>query len=105
MSERPYSLNELTRLHSQNLNHFKLSLVKVSHPDCGHTYHIRSGGRREGLLTRSKGLELGNCSVCWRTTRESRDIDRLQKFYNGEQVDSIHLVFEEYSFYDWLYGN
>ena len=63
---RPYSRKELEDSENKGLSRLRVGNHFVRHPDCGHSYLLRSGGRKEELWLSTGKQIAGYCSVCWK---------------------------------------
>jgi hypothetical protein len=111
---RPYSRKELELLHKNLLRKMRIGSVYVSHPECGHGYYCKAGGRKEKDVTESKGQNIGNCSVCWKFNRTPKRLKNAAKdlinYYSNRSPESynspsVYFSIElETDFYTWLYN-
>jgi hypothetical protein len=111
---RPYSQKELLDNRQQIRKRLHLGQTFAEHEKCGHFYLVKENGRKEKNIKENNCTDSGNCSVCWKYSKTSKNYkDRAgylindycevfvqePKRLNHEQVDLENV------FYYWLYEN
>ncbi len=114
---RPYSQKELSDLHDKNLSSLGIGFTNVCHTKCGHSYYVKTGGRKERLIKESNNArDIGNCSICWKMGRTPPDLrsyandiinaylDDKEYEMNSKENRLVHRSIElERVFFTWLY--
>lgn len=110
---RPHSHKELETQHKNLYHRLRIGSVKVTHPDCNHSYYCKSGGKKEKDVIESKGVNIGNCSLCWKMNRTPKRLRNSAKNLVESYLECSHADFEpprsyyyyelESDFYTWLY--
>ena len=109
---RPYSQNEHQYNREKMFNKLRIGKTWVFHKKCGHFYRVKKNGKKQQEIENSYTDDLGNCSVCWRINRTSRNlksaaIDVVREysiyFCNTNKFFTYDMVKLENKFYNWLY--
>jgi len=112
---RPYSQDELSDNRSALQRRLYLGSSLIQHKNCGHSYLVKKGGKKDQQFKSSGDPDCGNCSVCWKIksirNKKQRGIteDMVDAYTNlwgdhDENVSSWHEKNDIYNvFYTWLY--
>jgi hypothetical protein len=110
--DRPYSQRELQYNREKVLRTLRIGKVRAYHQKCDHFYYVKENGRKENEIKEAKSGDVGNCSVCWKFNKTSRQLkQRVRKLINSYCLSCFDqptcLTYEnvdlETVFYRWLY--
>ena len=109
---RPVSQNELSEMRVNLYRTLRLSKVRAEHKKCGHFYFVHKNSKKELEILKTKELDTGNCSVCWKQYSMSKDLKNkavsltntyCHAFFNEPEYMTYRKIDLETVFYKWLY--